>query len=231
VASKRWIGGLCATALLVGSSAALAGGPQRWERAIRAIEARDAQKPPPRGGVALCGSSSARGWNVARWFPGLPVANRGFGGSQIADSTHYADRIVIPLKPRVVVLYAGDNDIAAGKSPQRVLEDFKAFVAKIHRALPTTTIIFISIKPSLRRWGLYPKMAEANRLIADFCKGDDRLVFLDVATPMLGKDGKPRRELFVADGLHLNDRGYELWTSLLLPRLKACLGGAGTRER
>jgi len=91
---------LCVVALIVGGSAALAAEPQRWEGAIRKIEARDAQKPVPPGGVALCGSSSARGWDVARWFPGLPVANRGFGGSQIADSTHYADRIIIPLKPR-----------------------------------------------------------------------------------------------------------------------------------
>lgn len=216
--------------ILASAAASAADGPQRWEGTIRKMEARDALKPPPKGGVALCGSSSARGWDVGRWFPGLPAVNRGFGGSQIADSSHYADRIIVPLEPRVVVLYGGDNDVAAGKSPQMVLRDFKAFVCKVQRALPKTHIIFISIKPSIRRWRLFGKMAEVNRLVADLCHTDPRLTYLDVATPMLGEDGTPRKELFVRDGLHLNSAGYRLWTSLLLPHLKKHLGAGNDTE-
>ncbi len=192
----------------------------RWEETIQAFEAKDRAEPPPVNGIAFIGSSSIRGWDLEKYFPGLPVYNRGFGGSQIADSVRYAGRILLPHKPRVVVLYAGDNDIASGKAPETVLADFRSFVAKVHGSLPETRIVFIAIKPSIRRWEMVEKMRKANRMIREVTAKDPRLEYVDVDGPMIGPDGKPRPELFADDGLHLSHEGYALWTSLVKPYLK-----------
>jgi len=192
----------------------------RWEPKIRQFEEQDKKEMPPAGGILFVGSSSIVGWKVDECFPGLPVINRGFGGSQIADSVHFADRIVLPYRPKIVVLYAGDNDVAAGKSPERALRDYRQFVAEVHAGLPETRIVFVAIKPSIRRWNLVDKMREANRLIRAAAEKDKRLVYVDVDGPMIGDDGKPRPELFKSDGLHLNAQGYKLWSALVLPHLK-----------
>jgi lysophospholipase L1-like esterase len=194
-----------------------------WEAAIRRFEEQDRKQPPPQGGVLFVGSSSIRLWDLAKSFPGLPVLNRGFGGSQLADAVQFAPRIVLPHKPRVVVLYAGDNDIASGRTPEQVFEDYRRFVAVVHAGLPAARILFLAIKPSFARWRLVDRMRAANRLIQEHATTDPRLGFVDVHTPMLGADGQPRRELFQPDGLHLSAQGYELWASLLRPLLA---GGA-----
>ena len=193
----------------------------QWESEIKAFEAADKTNPPPHGAVLFIGSSSIRQWKtLAEDFQECQVINRGFGGSQIIDSVAFADRIVIPYKPRMILLYAGDNDIAAGKSPEQVLADFKAFTRKVRPRLSETKVAFISIKPSPSRWEFAEKIKAANRLIEDFCKQDERLIYIDVFNPMLGADGKPRPELFVEDMLHLNPKGYALWTAIIRPRLK-----------
>jgi hypothetical protein len=139
---------------------------------IRKFEEADAASPPAPGGVLFVGSSSIRLWTtLADDFPGVPVINRGFGGSRIAHSTRYADRIVIPYKPRTIVFYAGDNDLAGGLSPEQVLADYKAFVATVRAALPETRILFISIKPSTARWKLVEQIREANRLVRAVQRG------------------------------------------------------------
>jgi lysophospholipase L1-like esterase len=192
----------------------------RWEKDIAAFEQQDKDNPPPKHAILFVGSSSIRRWDLAKSFPDLDVINRGFGGSQLADSVHFAPRIVLKHEPRLVVLYAGDNDIAAGKSPEQVADDFDGFVQAVHDKLPKTRILYLSIKPSIKRWQLVDKMRKANSLIEARCKQDDWLRYIDVATPLLGDDGKPRAELFVEDGLHLNDKGYALWASVLKPQLK-----------
>jgi lysophospholipase L1-like esterase len=192
----------------------------RWEKDIAAFEKRDADAPPPRDAALFAGSSSIRLWDLKKSFPDLDVINRGFGGSQIADSTQFAPRIILKSRPRVIVFYAGDNDIAAGKTPGQVSDDFRAFADLVHRELPKTRIVFISIKPSPARREMADRQKKANGLIEAYCKGNDYLAYLDVATPMLGDDGKPREELFGKDGLHLNEKGYALWASLLKPCLK-----------
>jgi lysophospholipase L1-like esterase len=192
----------------------------QWEREIAAFEAADKTNPPPTGAILFVGSSSIRLWkSLAEDFKGIPVINRGFGGSQMADSVFYADRIVLPYRPRQIVVYAGDNDLAAGKTPHAVLSDFQALVAKVHGALPETRICFLSIKPSPARWTLVERMREANRLIAEYARATNGLAFIDVFTPMLGEDGQPRPELFAADKLHLNETGYRLWSSTVRPYL------------
>jgi hypothetical protein len=216
---------LCAAAILLTAMGSLAAQPpeeqeNRWEPAIRKFEAQDQKQMPPAGGVLFVGSSSIVGWDLPKCFPDLPVTGRGFGGSQIADSVHFADRIVLPYRPKVIVLYAGDNDIASGKSPRQVLADYRQFVSKVHDALPEARIVFIAIKPSIRRWHLVDQMREANRLVRAVAEKDERLVYVDVDGPMIGTDGKPRAELFKADGLHLNAEGYKLWSALMRPHLK-----------
>jgi lysophospholipase L1-like esterase len=159
-------------------------------------------------------------WNLAKSFPGLDVINRGFGGSHLADAVHFAPRIILNHQPRLVVVYAGDNDIAAGKTPETVAADFQALVKVVHQELPRTKIAYISIKPSILRWNLRDKMSQANALIEAQCKKNELLLYLDVVKPMLSDDGKPRPELFARDGLHLNDKGYELWASIVKAHLK-----------
>jgi lysophospholipase L1-like esterase len=192
----------------------------RWEADINRFTEGDKLHPPPRGAVLFIGSSSIRGWRtLAENFPEQAVINRGFGGSMISDSIAFADRIVLPYQPASIVLYAGENDISAGKTPAQVFEDFKRFVETVHRERPRTAIIFISLKPSLARWHLQEKFQEVNTLIADACVRDERLTFVDMVPAMLGADGKPRPELFVDDGLHLTPQGYALWVEILKPRL------------
>ena len=136
------------------------------------------------------------------------------------DPTYYADRIVIPYKPRAIVVYEGDNDIGSGKTPERVFSDYKAFVKKIRSSLPETPIIFIAIKPSIKRWDKIDKIREANKMIQEYAKKDKSLDFVDVDAPTIGDDGMPMKSIFKDDGLHLNDKGYTIWKSLLMPYLK-----------
>ena len=204
----------------------------RWAKEIRAFEAADKTNPPPRDAVLLIGSSSIRLWtNVAQAFPGHKVINRGFGGSQLADSVAFVDRIVTPYRPKLILLYAGDNDIAGGKTPETVLSDFKAFVGKVHAGLPGTRVVFIAIKPCLAREKFLDQVKTANRLIREYCETDERLLFADVFTPMLSPEGRPRADLCVKDLLHLNAQGYALWASVLRPIVDKYggLGDSGKR--
>jgi lysophospholipase L1-like esterase len=192
----------------------------RWEKEIAAFETKNMAAPPPKDAVLFAGSSSIRLWNLKKSFPDLDVVNRGFGGSQIADSTHFAPRTILKARPHLIVFYAGDNDIAVGKTAEQASADFKDFADLIHKELSKTKIVFIGIKPSPARWNMVDKQRMANELIEAYCKKNDYLAYVDVVTPMLGEDGKPRQELFGKDGLHMNDKGYELWASLLKPYLK-----------
>lgn len=184
----------------------------RFEDAIRAFEAADRERPPKMGGILFLGSSSIRLWKLDRSFPDLQAINRGFGGSEISDSIEFAPRIVLPYRPKTIVFYAGDNDVAAGKPATRVEADFRRFAALVREKLPKTRILFVSIKPSLARWKLVEVMRDANRRIRSFCDEDELLGYVDIDRPMLGEDGRPRPELFASDGLHLSDAGYKLWT-------------------
>jgi lysophospholipase L1-like esterase len=191
----------------------------RWEPQIAEYEAQDAKQAPPQEANLFVGSSSIRLWKLGDSFGDLPVINRGFGGSQLADSVHYADRLILKHRPKVVVVYAGDNDLAGGKSPETVAADFRALVAKIHAALPETRIAYIGVKPSLKRWNLIESVRKTNALIAEQCQMNPRLVFVDIDKPMLNDEGKPRPELYKTDGLHLTPEGYAVWTELVRPHL------------
>ena len=183
----------------------------KWEKDIRKFEEADRTAPPPQGGIEFVGSSSIRLWKTLQQdFPDKPVFNRGFGGSQLADAVNYADRIIIPYAPRQVVIYAGANDVDAGKPAELVYGDFVALVTKIRRALPGTQITFIALSPNPARWSQLDRIREVNRRVADYCRKHD-MVFIDTFSLMLGEDGLPKPDIFVADRLHMNAEGYAIW--------------------
>lgn len=193
----------------------------RWEADIAAFERRDRVAMPAPGGVVFVGSSSIRMWEtLAEDFPWVSTINRGFGGSRVRDALHFADRIVVPYRPRAVVFYAGDNDLQEGRTPTQVRDDFAAFAQRVQRNLPQARIAFIAIKPSPARQGLLPQVREANRLVAEYAANARHVAFLDVATPMLDGDGEPRPGLFLDDRLHMNRAGYEIWIEIVGPWLE-----------
>jgi len=219
---------LCGCGLLNGQAKPEAKDPaERWEDTIRGFEDWDRKNSFPADAVLFVGSSSIRLWPSRECFPDLPVINRGFGGSQISDVNYYAKRIVLHYEPEVIVFYAGDNDIAGGKSAGQVFDDYKKFLTLVHDKLPATRIIFVGIKPSGSRWSLWPVMNEANMMIKDYCGRDGRLFYFDSAKPLLGDDGRPRGELFLKDKLHLNAKGYAAWTRALRPVLMEAVGKSG----
>ena len=190
--------------------------PEKWKDAIAKLDTQEA----PKHGIVFVGSSSIRMWDIKKSFPDRVAINRGFGGSIIADSIHYLDTLVLKHEPRIVVLYAGDNDIAIGMTPEDVVEDYKTFVAKVHKQLPETKIAFIAIKPSMARWKLLEPLRKANAAIKQIAEENERLSFVDIDSPMIGEDGKPKPELFIKDGLHLSEKGYKLWSDLVRPHLR-----------
>lgn len=202
-------------------TAPLAADPAHWAPEIEKLTATDATNPPPAHGIVFVGSSSIRLWSsLATDFPGLPVINRGFGGSELADSVFYFDRIVLPYQPRTVVLFAGTNDIWSGKTPEKVLADFQAFRTKLHAALPEARLLFLSLTYAPSRQRVHDAFRTTNRLIAEDCAKDPRCTFVDVSTPVLGPNGSMRPELYREDQLHMLPAGYAIWTKVLAPYLK-----------
>ena len=187
----------------------------------------DRDHPAPERPIVFVGSSSIRLWEtLQKDMAPLPVLNRGFGGAQLSHVVHFVDRTVIQYHPRAVVLYAGDNDLdeRTGKSAEDVARDFRTFVSLVQAGVPDVRIYYLSIKPSRLRWSDWPRQQKANAEISALCAGDPRLGYIDVATPMLAA-GKPPRDLFRFDGLHLSAKGYALWTGVIRPRLQMDLGG------
>ena len=193
---------------------------ERWEKEVSAIEKRLKDNPPKAGGVVFAGSSSTRLWKLDESFPGTGYVNVGFGGSEMRDSTHFAPRLIAPHRPKAVVVYAGDNDINAGRSPEQLKADFQAFVAAVHKDAPGCKVYFLAVKPSVARWAKYEVQTKANALVKGVCDGNAKLRYVDIVPTMLGPDGKPLPELFVKDGLHLSPAGYARWTKAVAAALE-----------
>ena len=193
----------------------------KWQGAMEAFAKADAANPPAKGGIVFVGSSSIVRWkSLAQDFPEHRVVNRGFGGSEMFDSVNYLDRAVLPHQPRLIVIYAGGNDINAGKSAQRVEADFKAFVAQVKQKLPGTRVACISIAGNPARWKQVETVKDANRRLEAFTKTDPQLAFINVFPHMLGPDGLPLPDIFVEDKLHMNEKGYAIWKEVVGPFLK-----------
>ena len=197
--------------------------PERYRGAIDGFLAAEAQAPVPEGAVVATGSSSMRGWHgrIASDLEPLTVIRRGFGGSTMNDVRHFLAELVLRHRPRAVLLYEGDNDLALGATPEEVLHHFDAIVDGIHAHLPQTRIYVLAVKPSLARWRLADAMRRTNALLAARAAADNRLTFLDIATPMLNGSGAPRPGIFVDDGLHMNAAGYDIWRATVRPVLVA----------
>ncbi|MEJ0091038.1 MAG: GDSL-type esterase/lipase family protein [Limisphaerales bacterium] len=214
-----------AAAILASLSASVSGAETNhnfavWEKEIAAFEQSDLTNPPPKGGVEFIGSSMIRRWTtLTQDFPGQPVFNRGFGGSEVVDSTHFAPRIIFPYAPRMIIFRAGGNDLANGKSPEQVFADFKEFTAVVHAKLPATEIVYLSWGPTPSRWKQHEQEKELNRLVKNFAEATPQLRYIETYDLPLGADGQPRRELFVADQLHFNTEGYKLLTERVRPVL------------
>jgi lysophospholipase L1-like esterase len=199
-----------------------------WGDAFAAFSAADLQHAPPPGGVLFVGSSSIRLWDhLETDFHDAPVIiKRGFGGSRLTDCVKFLDRLVVQYHPRQVLLYAGDNDLAEGSTPEQILDRMKAFTEGVHKWLPRTKVTFISIKPSPARRALIPRVRAANALVRQYALEYGGIDYIDVFTPMLAADGSPRRELFREDALHLNSAGYALWRAIIQPYLEERVAGS-----
>jgi lysophospholipase L1-like esterase len=193
----------------------------RWESSLAAFARADREAMPPAGGVLFVGSSSIRLWSdLKQQFQLSPVViNRGFGGSRMRDCAAYLSRLVLPYKPRTVVVYAGENDLAEGRSPQQVLRSVTAFVTGVRAALPSTRIVYVSIKPSIARESMLAQVRAANALVKDYIGGVSNAEYVDVFTPMLDGQGRPRADLFRRDKLHMNASGYAIWHAAIAPAI------------
>jgi len=195
--------------------------PPRGQAEIDRFEAADRAHYPAPGTIVFAGSSSIARWeSLDKDFAGIPVLNRGIGGYTLHENVQSFDRIILPYKPPIIVLYSGENDLTEGRTPDDVFQDFQNFVALVHTKLPATRIVYVSIKPSIARWALTDSIRAANRLIRDYVGKDKTLQYIDVFTPMLDASGQLRRELYVEDGLHMNATGYAIWSRLIKPALR-----------
>ncbi|MFK7789771.1 MAG: SGNH/GDSL hydrolase family protein [Phycisphaeraceae bacterium] len=195
--------------------------PDRFEREIQKFEKADAKAMPPKDAVLCVGSSSIRMWHgsLAEDLEPLTVIGRGFGGSNTNDLLYYADRIVINYKPRAVMIYEGDNDIAQGVKPVAIVATHKQLLNKIKRDLPGCRVYILAVKPSPKRWKFWAKMQSVNESLAELADERDNVTFIDIASPMIGRDGQPRAELYIKDDLHLSQAGYKLWRDTVRPIL------------
>jgi lysophospholipase L1-like esterase len=223
LARTSWIA-IASLALLAARAAPQAAPESDLERALaieidRFVEA-DRAAPPAACQVLFVGSSSIVKWkdSLAADMAPIPVINRGFGSSHIEYVNRWFDEIVAPYRPRAIVFYAGENDLDAGKSVDRVVADFDEFMARKTRALGDTPVYFISLKPSKSRFAQLALQSRVNEQIEARAGRRSDLHYLDVATPML-ESGKPK-DLFVADGLHMNREGYAIWTRVVRAALQ-----------
>jgi lysophospholipase L1-like esterase len=190
----------------------------KWEPEIAAFAVHDRTNPPPTNALLFIGSSTIRLWTtLATDFPGAPIINRGFGGSEIADATHFADRIVFPYAPRAIFLRAGGNDLANGKTPEAVFADFKEFAATVHAKLPDAEIYFISCSHTAARWPNCDREKLMNQLVEQFIRQTPHLQYIETGPLALGTNGRPRVELFRDDQLHFNAAGYKLLAESVRP--------------
>ncbi|MBV9986156.1 MAG: G-D-S-L family lipolytic protein [Chitinophagaceae bacterium] len=189
-----------------------------FRKEIDAFKKKDSVQMPLPANILFVGSSSFTKWtDVLDYFPGYPILNRGFGGSSLPDLIRYADEIIYPYKPKQIVIYCGENDLAAADSatPVMVLQRFTQLFGMIRAHLPGVPLAFISIKPSPSRWKLEPAIVESNKLIKDFLRGQPHTNFIDVHSAMLKPDGSVMDDIFIADKLHMNAKGYTIWTPLI----------------
>ncbi len=193
--------------------------PSRLNKSINRFIWQDWKNSFPKEASLFVGSSSIYRWKTAAGFPTSQIINRGIAGAEISDLNYYFDTIVKCYQPTKVIFYCGDNDVAAGKGTAQILTDFSMFAERLQKELPHTELLFMAIKPSPLRWALWPEMLSSNHTIKTYCRVSNRCSFIDTATPLLNSAGQPDKNLFAADGIHLNRAGYKIWEAILIPLL------------
>jgi lysophospholipase L1-like esterase len=192
-----------------------------WQKEIDQFTEADQRQTPPNDAVLFVGSSSFRMWkNLRQDFPRYNVINRSFGGSHLEDSIHYAAQVILPYNFKTVFIYAGDNDIASGKTVERVFTDYKTLVGIIHKSNPKAKIVYVAIKPSPSRREFWEKFQQMNSLVKAETVKDKRLFLADIWTPMLTANGEPREELYLSDRLHMKPAGFAIWREVMSKHLK-----------
>jgi lysophospholipase L1-like esterase len=193
----------------------------KWETSIAKIEANLAKQKPATDRWVFTGSSTITKWKLDQSFPKYNVLNHGFGGSQMSDVVRYFDRIITPAKPQIVVLYSGDNDLNAKKTPEQITDDTRKIIEMLKRDLPETRLVLIGVKPSIKRWALRDKQIETNDLLKKLIAEQKSPLyeFIDLGPVLLDSAGQPDKANYVEDGLHLSDPGYARWVEQLLPVL------------
>ena len=195
--------------------------PPFWSDIV-AFKKQDSAQHPPVHPILFVGSSSFTKWtDVNSYFPGYPIINRGFGGSTLVDVIRYAYDIILPYQPKQVVIYCGENDLAAADSipAAEAVSRFKTLYGIIRQNLPNATISFVSIKPSPVRATIQARVKEANRQIKAFLSVQKQAQFIDVYNGMLDAKGNMREELYVSDRLHMKPEGYAIWKRIIAPYL------------
>lgn len=198
-------------------SAVYKANPAKWEKRIQNFEAYAKKTNFEPGRIVCVGSSSMAMWHgrIEKDLAPLSIIKRGFGGSNYNDALHYADRIITNYKPRAVLVYEGDNDIAQGVSPEHVALACKTFVDHLCSKLPEVRVYVISVKPSIARQKMWPDMQKANSLMKQYCEQHDYLRFIDVGAVLCNEDGSIKDDIFIKDKLHLNQKGYDLWSAAI----------------
>lgn len=191
----------------------------RFQKDWDAYLEKDKTSPPPSEAILGTGSSSMRMWTTLKTdLAPLPVFNRAFGGSVTKDTVQAAPLIITPYKPKVILYYCGDNDLAKPTaSPEVAVDGFKTFVATVRKDLPTVRIVYLAIKPSIKRIDCLPIQKQANAAIAELCATDPMLTFVDVASVLMGPDGQPDPACYIKDNLHMTPEGYKRWTAVVKP--------------
>jgi lysophospholipase L1-like esterase len=214
--------GAAALGLICGANAQTNSPGHRFENAVRSYEAADKTNAPPRNAILLAGDSQFFRWKtVNEDLPVYTIINRGIDSFETSDLLYFADRLVLPYRARLIVLHIGGNDVHGGKSPEKVLADFQALVAKIRAVQPTVPIAFTSLTPGPDRQEEFDRRKAANRVIRDYIATQPGLRFIDLWDAMLTPDGKPRADLWTADGVHPNHAGYLVRVKMMLPVLGA----------
>lgn len=210
------------TALFVFYSLVLFAQERPFWKEIKAFKSADSVKAPPKNATVFVGSSTFRMWqDVEEDFPNHVIINRGFGGSSLPHVIEYADEIIIPYKPRQVVLYCGENDFTNDTvTSEIVTARFITLFNHLRKEIPRSEIVFVSMKPSPSRQHLMSKINAANASIRDFLKTQPRTAFVNIWDDMLDNKGAPRKELFLKDMLHMNENGYAIWQKAIAPYLK-----------
>ena len=185
-----------------------------FENEIRAFEKLDSISMPAKGQILFIGSSSFRIWkSFATDLAGIAAINRGFGGSTMTDALYYFDRMVVKYAPSAVVVYEGDNDLAKGKSPEELAKEYEDFSNRLKKILPKTKLVYLAVRPSLSRIAIVDKQKQFNYWLENYCKSEKNRYFLDMHSPFYLTDGTVMPDIFIADRLHLNEKGYQIFSS------------------